>query len=420
MTDIWLASTNVVINLLVVFLPMLAVGFAVVVWLSYRRTKWQYERVNGKLFEIITPPEVRKSPQAIELILGGFFDKSYGSKLQMLIDGRVPIHFSLEIVSLAGEIKFFMWIPEKFEKVAKSGFYAQYPQVEIVEVEDYAQPILERRNKYQMWGGGFQTSQSDDNSLPTYKEYKLEDNPDVENTIDPFSSLLEYMGTLGYGEMCWIQLILRGDHALTWKKAAAPPWKNSDTLKDRIEKKIDKIKEGARVNPLSGDTEEKSGLYNFEPGKADDIKDLRSRQGKFHFNAVMRAAYIADKEHFDGFNIPSMIKSLQQFGKAGANTIGPRWETDFDDPVKDMARVSKWVRNYYLNKKSSDEFDYLKTYVRRSGIYEPHVNQQLKPFTLSTDEIATLFHLPSTAVTTPTLKRTDARKADPPGNLPTG
>lgn len=59
----------------------------------------------------------------------GFFDYVFG---------RPKPRISLEIASVKNMIQFFIWTPRRFRNVIESQIYAQYPDIEIEEVEDYA------------------------------------------------------------------------------------------------------------------------------------------------------------------------------------------------------------------------------------------------------------------------------------------
>lgn len=415
----FLQTYSLIINLLVLAMPFALAVLALTVWLGYRRLKYQRYVVGAKLFEIKLPPEVTKSPLAMELILKALYDKSYGTYLERFIDGRVPPHFSFEIASFGGSVHFYMWIPGKFAKIAVNSFYAQYPSVEVVEVDDYTRGQYWNPEKMMMWGGDFILTKPDVVSIATYKMYQLDMNPDVENTVDPLASLLEYMGSLGYGEQCWLQILIRGDHEKNWKNGQAMPFKPKPTLKSRLDKFIDDLKENSRTVFIDSNTgEERKGLFNFEPGQSDNIKDLRTQQDMYHFDTYIRGIYLSRHETFNGINIPTLIKSIQQFGHQNANGLAPAHNTDLTDPQKDWARMNGFIKNYYSKKRADSEKEFLAAYKRRSAFYEPHHHLNHAPFTMTTEEIATLYHLPSTATTTPTLNRVDARKADPPSNLP--
>jgi hypothetical protein len=66
-----------------------------------------------------------------------------------------------------------------------------------------------------------------------------------------------------------------------------------------------------------------------------------------------------------------------------------------------------------------------RTYFRESKKINPHFflpflnkMQKYNDFILSTEELATIFHLPSTVIGTPTFKRAESKKGEAPSNLP--
>jgi hypothetical protein len=44
--------------------------------------------------------------------------------------------------------------------------------------------------------------------------------------------------------------------------------------------------------------------------------------------------------------------------------------------------------------------------------------KNFKPFIMNIEELATIYHFPGTVATTPTLTRVEAKKGEPPANLP--
>ena len=58
-------------------------------------------------------------------------------------------------------------------------------------------------------------------------------------------------------------------------------------------------------------------------------------------------------------------------------------------------------------------------FVKKIGHYfSTPVERGEKPMLLSTEEIATLWHLPGRVAETPTFTRIESKKAEPPANLP--
>ena len=56
--------------------------------------------------------------------------------------GETAPRISLEIANVGNKIQFFIWSPRRYKNVIESQIYAQYPDVEIEEVEDYARQNL--------------------------------------------------------------------------------------------------------------------------------------------------------------------------------------------------------------------------------------------------------------------------------------
>jgi len=57
----------------------------------------------------------------------------------------------------------------------------------------------------------------------------------------------------------------------------------------------------------------------------------------------------------------------------------------------------------------------LSAYQKRSYFYPPHIGQS---FVLNIEELATVFHFPGRVAETPTFGRIEAKKSQPPINLP--
>src|ERR1700742_2209920 len=131
-----------VIHYLIIFIVLIfLITIAWNVWMSYTETLF-LKSIKWVLLEIRPPQDVFKSPLAMELVLNalqaggqaGEFHKKYWA-------GEVSLWYSLEIVSIEGSVRFFIRTPDKYKKGITSQIYAQYPQAEVMEVEDYAQHI---------------------------------------------------------------------------------------------------------------------------------------------------------------------------------------------------------------------------------------------------------------------------------------
>ena len=107
----------------------------------YTRTKY-ISSLKWALLELKIPKEIRKSPKATEQIFnalhGVFLPIKWRDKF---FKGKVMDWFSFEIVSMEGNVKFFVWTRAFWKEVIEAQIYAQYPEVEITETDDYTRTI---------------------------------------------------------------------------------------------------------------------------------------------------------------------------------------------------------------------------------------------------------------------------------------
>ena len=73
------------------------------------------------LLEIKIPKDVPKSPAAMEFVLQGMWEPSApGTFVDAFWEGKVRDWFSLELVSIGGEVRFFIWALPRWKKIIKS------------------------------------------------------------------------------------------------------------------------------------------------------------------------------------------------------------------------------------------------------------------------------------------------------------
>src|SRR3989338_3340797 len=109
-------------------------------WLYYRREKFKGE-IKWVLLELRIPREIRKSPRAMEQVLEAFHQlRNVASNFrEKWWDGEVTRWFSLEMVSSGGEVHMYIRCYHKQRNLVEAAFFAYYPDVEIMEVEDYTE-----------------------------------------------------------------------------------------------------------------------------------------------------------------------------------------------------------------------------------------------------------------------------------------
>lgn len=379
-----------------VWVPFLLFLLLFNVWLRYRRTE-NIIKAGGILLEIKLPKEVNKSPLAMEIILTALSQEAKGDYLKTFWQGKVRPWFSLELVSLEGQVKFFIWTHPRFRKLIESQFYAQYPGVEIYEAEDYSKKVHHDPVNMPFWGTAFKLTKADVYPIMTYVDYGLDQNPKEEVKIDPMTSVLEFLGSIRRGEQIWIQILIQAHRKETFKDDARffvkKDW--TDKGKKEIKEKIEEVRLGDNPRPPT-------------KGEASVIAALERSLSKIPFEVGIRGAYISKKENFDAIGITGLLGSFRQYSSRTLNGFRVSKHTDFDYPWQDFKRMRR-------NKK---EKKFLNAYKMRSFFYLPYRHAFATPFVLNTEELATIFHLPGQVASTPTLDKATSRKSEAPANLP--
>lgn len=396
------------------------------------RTTW-HNYVHGKflagikpiLIEITIPRDVAKSPKAMESIFAGLHGTMKNPDLiEKYLKGVVTSWFSLEIVGDDRGVHFYIWTPEGFRRLLEAQIYAQYPTSEIRIVDDYTRdlPVDIPNDEWNLWGTEFILTKPDAFPIRTYEDFLLENISlkEEEQKIDPLAALVEFLGSFQIGERCWIQLLVRptGDG---WKKdgekiiqemlGKKPPPKPNP-----IERIFGLI--GTLLKSLSAgsgeaappEKEKTKTIGDLTPGQVDVMKAVERNISKIGFEVGFRWIYLAKKDVYNATSIPAMMGIFKQFSSPVLNGFKPHPETTtkmgymgYIDAIKRRVEGKKKERIY-------------KAYRLRSFFYPPY--NQVRPFVLSSSELATIYHFPGTVAGTPAMVRIEAKKGTPPPNLP--
>jgi hypothetical protein len=148
--------------------------------------------------------------------------------------------------------------------------------------------------------------------------------------------------------------------------------------------------------------EESPVEFRLTPGEKDVLKALQANLGKQMFKTRMRFVYIARKEVFSKTTgVSAFIGAIKQFNDFNLNSFKPLEE-------------SKTYANYIF---TEERLRY-----RQRRIFRRYITRDTNPqntrFMLSSEELATVFHIPDMAVTAPSMARVAAKKSAAPANLP--
>jgi len=367
------------------------------------------------VLEIIPPKNIERSPKPMEALFNGFcgVEKSL-NPVEIYIDGAFTDYMSLEIVGDSGSVHFYIRTMKKYRHLVEAHLFAQYPDVEIIEVPDYVDdvPRVIPNSQWDLWGAdlGF----TKDNAYPIRTYPNFEESV-TGKMIDPLAGLLETMGKLGPNQKLWLQWIIRPTKT-NWASIYGKPI--LDKLKGR-EKKYDNVFERiwkdifdvfsnlikALSTPIEfsveAEKDEQPLEFRLSPTERDVLKAVEENLGKPQYYVRPRYLYIGRRENYDkGVGINAFFGAIRQFSDENMNCLKP-------NATKTTAyHIFIETRLRYLQHKL------LRRYRNRS------MDGEGGYLVMSTEELATVFHLPDMNVLAPSLTRVEAKRGGAPSNLP--
>lgn len=399
-----------VVALSPVWLPIYLFVFFWSTWIHYIRFLFWFTQKHI-LLHIELPPEISKSPLSMELFLTALYQTGGESTfIDRIWLGKFRPHWSLELVSNEGRIGYYLYMRESWRTIVEAKLYGQFPEAKVTMVEDYVNKVPFTPDEYGMWGSEFKKS---DIALPirTYIDYQLDKNTDEPTMqVDPISNVLEHMSTIGPGEYLWLQLIIRARKKDEWYGF----YLTKDSYEEGVTKKLKEITEGAvkRAQDLvSGDEVEKKkvgsrGSTLLSPGERERVEAIERSKSKTTFEVGIRGVYMGKGDKFKGINIGNLITIFAPFRYPEYASIGiTRGQELFTHPWQDWngIRETKVKKNVFFH------------YKHRAYFAVPY---DQPPSFFTTEELATLWHFPSSAIKTPGLSRVPSRRSEAPSNLP--
>ena len=280
------------------------------------------------ILAIDIPSAVIQSPRAVEQIFthfSGIYDKIGLYDKYWL--GKKQKNFSLEIVSLEGYIQFLIRTPSEFRDLVEAAIYAQYPEAEITEVEDYVLNLPDKfpDNRYDVTGVEFDMVEGDVYPIRTYTEFEHSLYKDAP-FIDPMAAILENFTRIGPGENLWMQLIVEpADNS--WKKKGidlvkslisgkkAPPKPTAGQhVADFAESVIKLLWQIWNHDFSSGEKKKEETKTELSPDAKSAISGIENKISKLGFKSRLRLLYSARKEVFNPRKcVNGFIGSINQF-----------------------------------------------------------------------------------------------------------
>ena len=274
---------------------------------------------------------------------------------------------SFEVAVLKKRIGFYVWVPNYLKSFVEEQIYAQYPTVQISEVEDYA-------------------SGHDTEKFPTTLlcEMRLVNNDALpiktfqSFEVDPLAAITATLSKFDEDEEAWVQLVLR---------PAPQNWhRKSERYISGLRGKTKSVTNptalvSALWTPPEEGKSEKAQLTEYETSRAGAAEE---KSHKLAFEACVRIVYRGKAPAQQAkLRLQSIIASYKQFNTTYLNGFEQR--KIVEDP--------KWLSAYEARDFKIGQI-------------------------LNIEEVATLYHLPHTNVETPYILWALSQTAEPPANLP--
>jgi hypothetical protein len=391
------------------WLPVFLFRYGWILWMHNIRYQFWFSQ-DTVLLEIQLPPEVEKSPLAMEVVLTNMWNSGgEATFIARLWKGTYRPVWSFEIASNEGRVSFYVHMRRSMRNMFEARMYGQFPEAKIVEAEDYARQVNFNLEEYDLWGAEFDKGGAGALPIKTYYEYELDKDPDTpETTIDPLTHALEYFSSMGPGEYAWLQIIAKARKKDEWYGI----YKKGDTFIDGGKAEMKKVIENAAKRVAGEDKEalkqaQTRGASILTQGERDKIEAIEKSMSKLVFECGIRGMYLAKRERFNGSNITGIALIFNPFRTVNLNQLNPaRGMTVFDYPWQDVRNIRKnRVKNQLM-------FHYR----NRAYFYVPY---DQTPVFLNIEELASLWHFPGSSVQPPGLERVPSKRAEAPAGLPT-
>ncbi len=393
---------------------------------------WLYERqgrfISGLKFVCLAvdvPALTEQTPKALENLFSTLYAaKSNATFKEKWFLGKLYPVFSFEIISEEGYIQFIIRTQTKFRDVIESGIYAQYPDAEVSEVEDYAAKLPSKYpdERYDMWGGEFVLDKPSHFPIRTYVDFEDQMTGEIK---DPLGFTLEQMSKMRPGEHFWFQMLIQPS-GHDWQKAGithvnkifgveekhkSNPWEEVvntilrvpfDVVNHAIEVDLSTMFGIAGADPHAKEAPDPFKAFKLGPAQQDEAKAIMKKTVKVGHGTKIRILYVAEKPAFKKGDRAVTIKGiLTQYAHLNLNSFklfGPVSPKD-DYP---------WQVWSYTKKQTN----LMKAYQGRSW------GTGATPYFLNAEELATLWHFPTINIKAPLVKKAEARRAEPPVGLP--
>lgn len=423
MEDVLNVLKDILLGYWWIITPIILFFILKALWMGHIHSEY-LKSLKWIVLEFKVSSDIVKTPKAMEQFFTGLH--AGGKKLKFrekYFKGEIPPWFSLEIVSQGGTIHFFIRTQSQFRDLIESQLYAQYPQAEIFEIEDYVSnlPAIIPDQDYDILGSEIILEKPDAYPIRTYPVFFEE--KEAEERADPIAGLFEFLNSLDPKEHVWIQILISPISPTSdeWKKEGEKlvgdligrenEYKKGGLIKEEIASWGKAVGKGAYdfvFGPSEEGSEEKKSegkLANLSPGQREVVLAVERNIAKLGFKTIIRYLYWGHKEIFFKDKVSAVGGFFKQFNTQNLNGFKPNKKTAPGRGKIFKKRREKGQKRFFAG-----------LYKRR---YFPYQTFKERGFVFNTEELATIFHLPGKLIKVEKMAKIEAKKGGPPPGLPT-
>ncbi len=299
----------------------------------------------------------------------------------------VQEHISFEIASEENIINFYVWVPKQLKDYVESQIYAQYPTVQIHEVDhDYAQKDLKGR---EVFTSEILLDKTDVFPIKTFPSFE----------VDPLAGITTALTKLADEEELWVQFLIRPVDD-SWHKRSiqyidevtkGKPSRFGATWEQRLImipfQWLAALLHAAFIGPNEpkDKKDDKKEKKELSTGQSTLNAAVETKAQKLGYEVKIRIAYLGKEAPLARQRMQALVGGFKQFNTINLNGFS-----------------GGSVRS---GQEAYDE--YRARYFADSG------------YILNIEELASLYHLPHISVETPNIAWTSTKVGEPPTNIPT-
>lgn len=395
------------------------------VWIDGRQGQY-FSKWKWTVLAIDIPKNNEQTPKAVENVFMAIAGAQTNANLiEKYWEGKIQESISFEIISQEGFIRYFIRTPVHFRDLVEASIYAQYPDAEITEVEDYAEQykaIKFPNDEYNLWGTEFLLVKDYPYPIRTYPEFEHQQ---TQTFLDPMAGLLEIMSRMGPTEQAWIQYVVTPLKPPGWdSKAKKVVGKlmgkevadSSSSITDLVAKPIEAavgLGFGAFGHAFGMDLagaedskkeEDQWKMFKMTPGERSVLERVEKKLAKHAFRVKFRMVYFAKRDVFAKTRgVAGLISAIQQFNTTDGNGFMP-------------GKKTKTAADYFQVKRrvGHKQNTILRHFIQRKNWYGESSSNNL----LCSEELASLWHFPVMTVKAAQVEMIGSKKTAPPSKLP--